>query len=183
MEPAPENLEQLKYPIGKVEIPEKITPTHIFKWLDLLEKFPQQLTELVSDLSNEQLDTPYRPEGWTVRQVIHHLADSHHNSYTRFKWTLTEDKPVIKAYYEDRWAELHDSKSAPILLSLNALTALHAKWVYFLKGLSHQELKHVFIHPDGNEEVSLAENIGIYAWHSVHHYAHIHNLKKRMGWK
>ena len=182
MEPTPENLEQLKYPIGKAEIPEKISSKQIMEWITILENFPQQLTNLVINLTNEQLDTPYRPEGWTIRQVIHHLADSHHNSYTRFKWTLTEDKPVIKAYHEGLWAELHDSMSAPILLSLNSLTALHAKWTYFLKGLSPQELKQTFIHPDGNEEVSIAENIGIYAWHSVHHFAHIHNLKKKMGW-
>jgi hypothetical protein len=178
----PENLEHLKYPIGKAEISKKISPKQIKEWLTILEDFPLQLTNLVNNLTNEQLDTPYRPEGWTVRQVIHHLADSHHNSYTRFKWALTEDNPIIKAYYEDRWAELHDSKSAPILLSLNALTALHAKWVYFLKGLSTEELKQIFIHPDGHEAISLAENIGVYAWHSKHHYAHIYNLKKRMGW-
>ncbi len=179
----PEELEQLKYPIGKPQIPEKITASHLLEWFDILEKFPQRLQQLVANLSNEQLDTPYRPEGWTVRQVVHHLADSHHNSYTRFKWALTEDKPLIKAYDEGRWAELHDSKSAPILLSLNVLTALHAKWVYFLKGLPPQELKRTFIHPDGHEEVSLAENVGIYAWHCVHHFAHIHNLIQRKGWK
>ena len=176
-------LEHLKYPIGRASIPKTISHEQIKEWITVLEDFPLQLTNLVINLSNEQLDTPYRSEGWTIRQVIHHLADSHHNSYTRFKWALTEDKPVIKAYHEDRWAELHDSKSAPILLSLNALTALHAKWVYFLRILSHKELKQVFIHPDGHEEVSLAENIGIYAWHSKHHYAHIYNLKQRMGWE
>ena len=178
----PENLEHLKYPIGKAEIPKTISLEQIKEWIKVLEDFPLQLNNLVNNLSNEQLDTPYRSEGWTVRQVIHHLADSHHNSYTRFKWALTEDKPVIKAYYEDRWAQLKDSQSAPILLSLNALTALHAKWVYFLKSLDPEELKQVFIHPDGYEEVSLAENIGIYAWHSKHHYAHINNLIKRMEW-
>lgn len=177
-----EDLEKLKYPIGKPNILENISSSQVFKWIDILEKFPQQLTNLVSNLTNEQLDTPYRPEGWTIRQVVHHLADSHHNSYIRFKWALTEDKPVIKPYYEDRWAELHDSKSAPILLSLNSISALHAKWVYFLKGLSHKELQSVFIHPDGNEEITLAENIGIYAWHCVHHFAHIHNVKKKKGW-
>jgi len=176
-------LEALKYPIGKTNIPSTISTTHISEWIKVLEEFPKELNDLVIRLTDEQLATPYRPGGWTVRQVIHHLADSHHNSYTRFKWALTEEKPIIKAYYEDRWAELSDSKSAPILLSLHSLTALHAKWVYFLKGLSFIELQHVFIHPDGNEEVTLAENIGIYAWHSMHHYAHINNLIKRMGWK
>ena len=177
------DLEALKFPIGKPKIPNPITSQHITDWIKALEDFPEQLSKLVINLTDEQLNTPYRPDGWTIRQVIHHLADSHHNSYTRFKWTLTEVKPVIKPYFEDRWAELRDSKSAPILLSLNSLKSLHEKWVYFLKGLSSNELQHTFIHPNGNEEVSLAENIGIYAWHSVHHYAHIDGLKKRMGWK
>ena len=177
------DLDILKYPIGKANIPNPITSQHITDWIKILEDFPEQLTKLVIDLTDNQLDTPYRPEGWTVRQVVHHLADSHHNSYSRFKWALTEVKPVIKPYYEDRWAELRDSKSAPILLSLNAIKSLHEKWVYFLKGLCANELQHTFIHPDDNKEVSLAENIGIYAWHSVHHYAHIDGLKKRMGWK
>ena len=176
-------LEQLRYPIGKFTLPKPVTTAHFHEWIKVLEDFPKQLTKLVISLTDEQLNTPYRPDGWTIRQVVHHLADSHHNSYTRFKWALTEIKPVIKPYYEERWAELHDSKSAPILLSLNALTALHAKWVYFLKGLSPNELQHTFIHPDGNEEVSVIDNIGIYAWHCVHHFAHIHNLKKSNGWK
>jgi len=176
-------LEQLKYPIGKTKIPKQITSQHINKWITVLEEFPQKLKDLVKNLNDNQLDTSYRQNGWTIRQVVHHLADSHHNSYTRFKWTLTEDKPLIKVYFEDRWAELHDSKFAPILLSLNTLTALHAKWIYFLKGLSESDLQKTFIHPDGNEEVSLAENIGIYAWHCNHHYAHIENLMIRKSWK
>lgn len=177
------DLEKLKYPIGKPQIPTDITIEHILDWIDILEIFPKRLKNLVENLTEEQLDTCYRPEGWTIRQVIHHLSDSHHNSYTRFKWTLTEEKPVIKAYYEDRWAALFDSKTAPIQLSLNILTALHAKWVYFLKGLGEAQLNQLFIHPDGNEEVSLKENIGIYAWHCNHHYAHIEHLMIRKGWK
>lgn len=177
------DLEKLKYPIGKPEIPEIITATHISNWIAILETFPKRLQDLVENLSEEQLNTCYRPEGWTIRQVIHHVADSHHNSYTRFKWTLTEDQPLIKTYYEDRWAELFDSKSAPIELSLDTIKALHAKWVYFLKGLSMSDLKQIFIHPDGKEKVSLKENIGIYAWHCNHHYAHIEQLMIREDWK
>ena len=177
-----EALEYLKYPIGKFEVPSSITMTHIEKWVAVLEDFPKQLISLVGNLTEEQLDTPYRPEGWTIRQVVHHISDSHHHSYTRFKWALTEDKPIIKAYFEERWAELNDSKSAPILLSLNAITALHAKLVYVLKELSFEELKQVFIHPEGSKEVSLAKNIGIYAWHSQHHYAHIEQLLLRKKW-
>ena len=176
-------LQQLKYPIGKPNIPKKITQKNIDKWVFTLEEFPNKLENLVANLSEEQLDTTYRDGGWTIRQVIHHCADSHHNSYTRFKWTLTENKPIIKSYYEDRWADLFDSKTAPIELSLNSLKALHTKWVYFLKGLSEDDLKKYFIHPEGNEEVSLNENIGIYAWHCNHHFAHIKNLMLRKNWK
>jgi hypothetical protein len=177
------DLEKLKYPIGKVQIPTIITDAHILNWITVLESFPERLENLVTNLSQPQLDTPYRPEGWTIRQVIHHLADSHHNSYTRFKWTLTEDEPIIKTYYEDRWAELFDSRTAPIKLSLDSLKALHAKWTYFLKGVTTADLEQVFIHPDGNEKVSLKENIGIYAWHCNHHYAHIEQLMIREGWQ
>ena len=175
-------LEELKYPIGKVEIPENISKKDLEKWISLIERFPQELEFLVKKLSDNQLDTPYRENGWTIRQVIHHCYDSHHNSYTRFKWALTEDKPLIKVYYEERWAELHDSKSMPIFLSIDGLKALHSKWVYFLRGLSENELNKSFIHPSGNEEVGLKENIGIYAWHCRHHYHHIENLMKRKGW-
>ena len=177
-----ETLEHSKYPIGKATIPASISSNQVKEWIKILEEFPVKITDLVKNLDGKQLDTPYRSEGWTIRQVVHHLADSHHNSYTRFKWALTEDKPTIKAYFEERWAELHDSKSAPIPLSLNALTTTHAKLVYLLKGLSQDDLESTFIHPDGNEEVSLKENIGIYAWHCNHHYAHIKNLMIRMGW-
>ena len=176
-------LEDLKYPIGKVEIPEKITKKDIENWISLIERFPQELEFLVRELSDNQLDTPYRENGWTIRQVIHHCYDSHHNSYTRFKWSLTEDKPVIKAYFEERWAELHDSKSMPIFLSIDALKALHSKWVYFLRGLTNTDLEKSFIHPSGNEVVGLKENIGIYAWHCRHHYHHIERLMIRKGWK
>lgn len=175
-------MDNLKYPIGKPNIPKNISSKNISEWIVILEDFPNRLELLVNNLSEKQLDTSYRDGGWTIRQVVHHCADSHHNSYTRFKWALTEDKPVIKAYYEDRWAELFDSKSAPIKLSLDSLKALHAKWVYFLKGLTEDDLNKNFIHPDGFEDVELKENIGIYAWHCNHHYAHIENLLKRKGW-
>ncbi|WP_271405034.1 YfiT family bacillithiol transferase [Tenacibaculum soleae] len=175
-------MEYLKYPIGKPNIPTKISYEVIKKWITVLEDFPIKLELLVKHLSEQQLNTVYRDGGWTVRQVIHHCADSHHNSYTRFKWALTEDKPIIKAYYEDRWAELFDSKLAPIHLSLDALKALHAKWVYLLKGLSEADLNTYFIHPDGNEKVYLKQNIGIYAWHCEHHYEHIKQLLLKNNW-
>ncbi len=175
-------LEQLKYPIGQPNIPTIITSEVITEWITTLENFPEKLDTVTASLSEEQLNTPYRDGGWTIRQVVHHCYDSHQNSYTRFKWALTEDKPLIKAYYEDRWAELHDSKNAPIILSINALKALHAKWVYLLKGLSNEDLDTYFVHPSGNEKVGLKENIGIYAWHCNHHFAHIENLLIRKSW-
>lgn len=177
-----QELENLKYPIGKFDCPTNIYPQQIEGWISILEHFPNRLEHLVKNLSDDQLDTPYRPEGWTVRQVIHHLSDSHHHSYARFKWTLTEDAPVIKAYYEDRWAELFDTKSAPIDMSLLHLKAIHAKLVYLLKGLSDNDLNKHFIHPETQSEVVLKKNIGMYAWHSNHHYAHIENLMKRNNW-
>lgn len=176
-------LEQLKYPIGKATIPKKITSENIKDWITIIEEFPRRLDDLVANLSEEQLDTPYREGGWTIRQVIHHCYDSHHNSYTRFKWTLTEENPIIKAYFEDRWAELFDTKSGPIYLSINAIKTLHAKWVYLLKGVSDDDLSSYFIHPETNEKVTLKENIGIYAWHCNHHFAHIENLLIRKNWK
>lgn len=175
-------LEKLKYPIGKADIPENITKKNTEDWISILERFPNEIEFLTRELSENQLDTRYRENGWTIRQVVHHCYDSHHNSYTRFKWALTEDKPVIKVYFEERWAELHDSKTAPIFLSIDALKALHAKWVYLLKELSDTDLDKKFIHPSGNEEVTLKENIGIYAWHCQHHFSHIEELMKRNNW-
>lgn len=176
------NLESLKYPIGKPDIPENITTEMIADWIQTIEEFPNRLQQLVSHLLDFQLDTVYRPGGWTIRQVVHHIADSHLNSYIRFKWTLTEEKPIIKAYYEDRWADMFDSKFAPISLALSTINSLHAKWVYLLKGLSETQLKRIFIHPEGSKEVCLVENIAIYAWHCNHHYAHIENVLMRNNW-
>ncbi|MFZ9846607.1 MAG: YfiT family bacillithiol transferase, partial [Flavobacteriales bacterium] len=127
--------------------------------------------------------TPYREMGWTIRQVVHHCADSHMNSLTRFKLTLTEDKPVVKPYWEDRWAELVDSKSMPISPSVQMLEGIHARWTVLLNSLSEQDLVKSFIHPEHGKEFRVDENIGVYAWHCNHHLAHITELKKRKNWK
>ncbi len=148
-------LETLRYPIGKFQRPEIITPEQIQDWIKQLEELPGRIQTLCSKLTEEQLGTPYRPEGWTVRQLVHHIADSHHNSYIRFKWALTEESPVIKPYFEKEWANLFDSRSAPIQLSLDHLKAVHAKLVYLLKGLSPIDLKRTFLHPDDKESTSL----------------------------
>tara|TARA_R110000868_G_scaffold386643_6_gene655007 strand:- start:63 stop:608 length:546 start_codon:yes stop_codon:yes gene_type:complete len=177
-----QDFERLKYPIGQFDCPSNITEQHIASWISILEHFPNRLENLVKDLNDSQLDTTYRPNGWTIRQVIHHLSDSHHHSYTRFKWALTEDKPLIKAYNETAWADLFDSKTAPIEMSLFHLKAVHSKLVYLLKGLDIDDFNKSFIHPETNSEVLLSYNVGNYAWHSNHHYAHIENVLKRKNW-
>jgi hypothetical protein len=176
------SLESLQYPIGKYSIPKPITEKHLEEWISVLEHLPSRLEKMVTPLSKQQLETSYRPGGWTVRQLIHHISDSHHHSYIRFKWGLTEDNPIIKPYLEKEWSNLFDAKTAPIDMSLNHLKAVHAKLVYLLKGLSNEDLKRKFTHPDGNEETTLLENIGRYAWHGSHHFAHIKNLVDREGW-
>ena len=174
--------EKLKYPIGKYEIPPQITAEQLKDWIQVLEDLPYNFEALVADLNDEQLDTPYRPGGWTVRQVVHHVSDSHHHSYIRFKWALTEENPIIKPYFEKEWANLFDTRTAPIEMSLNHLKAVHFKLVYLLKGLSDEQLNRTFTHPDGNEVTTLKENVGRYAWHGSHHFAHIKNLVKNNGW-
>jgi hypothetical protein len=172
----------LSYPIGTFEAPEIITEDIKQQWIQILADFPSRLENLVNHLSEEQLDTSYRDGGWTVRQVIHHCADSHHHSYIRFKWALTEDNPLIKAYDQDRWASLFDTRTAPIDISINHLKAVHAKLIYLLKGLSDEDLEKSFVHPESGDTVVLKTNIGIYAWHSNHHYAHIEQLLIRKEW-
>ena len=166
-------LSSLQYPIGKFSCPEIISQDQIKTWINEMETLPERIENLIKKFSEHQWNTSYRPDGWTATQLIHHIHDSHHNGYIRFKWALTEDNPVIKAYNEQKWAELFDSKTAPIQLSLDLIKALHAKWAYFLKGLSEDDLKRTFIHPEGNVVISLAEDIGIYAWHGNHHLAHL----------
>ncbi|WP_158973755.1 YfiT family bacillithiol transferase [Cellulophaga sp. L1A9] len=177
-----QQLELLRYPIGKFVCPDIITEEQLNLWILDLELLPERVKSLVNNLSSEELETPYRPGGWTLRQLIHHIADSHHNSYIRFKWALTEDEPLIKVYEEKEWSALFDARTAPIVLSVNYLVALHAKLVYMLKGLSASDLKKVYLHPEGETRVSVAENIGKYAWHGNHHLAHINGLLTRMNW-
>lgn len=172
----------LKYPIGKFNPPSEIRREDIDSWIKTIEQFPNKLSVLTKYLKEEQLSSTYRPGGWTIRQVIHHCADSHHNSYTRFKWTLTEDKPTIKAYDQDAWANLSDTKYAPVKISLLYLEALHAKWVHLLVSLSDEDLERSFIHPESGVEFNLKTTIAMYAWHCQHHYAHIYNHLKQKKW-
>ncbi len=172
---------QLQYPIGKFNAPSEVNSEHLASWIADIETFPAKLRALVTPLTTAQLDTRYRSDGWTVQQVVHHLADSHLNSFIRFKWALTEERPCIKAYYEDRWAKLPDYSGTSIGVSLDLIAALHHRWCVLLRGLEPVDLNGEFIHPESGP-VSLSVNIGIYAWHGRHHMAHIKNLGIREGW-
>ena len=136
----------------------------------------------VAGLNDKQLDTPYRPEGWTLRQVVHHVVDSHINSYIRFRWTLTEDHPTIKAYEQTSWAVLPDAQSAPVELSLQLLEALHARWIVLLRSIREEDWKKAYLHPETQKSVPLDINLALYAWHGKHHTAHIQKLRDRMQW-
>lgn len=175
------DLEKLKYPIGKFVTPKRITLETISQWINEIEHLPQQVRKAVVGLGNPQLDTPYRTGGWTIRQVIHHLPDSHMNTYIRFRWALTEDKPTIKAYHEDRWAELQDAKYGNIEISLVLLEAIHNRWTLLLRSLTLENLHKCYIHPESGKEVRLDENIGLYAWHGKHHLTHIRNCVNEMN--
>ena len=171
---------ELKYPIGTFQFDDEITSSVISVWIDEIEDLPRLLRKAVKNLDNEQLDTAYRCGGWTIRKVIHHLADSHMNAYVRFKLALTEEKPVIKPYDETKWSELSDY-NLPIDNSLLLLETLHKRWTNLLRSLTPADTEKTFIHPDSGE-VSVGKNIGIYAWHGKHHLAHITSLSNRQGW-
>ena len=170
-----------RYPIGKFAVKGEITNEVIKGWIKEIEELPGLLRAAVKNMNMEQLDTPYRSGGWTVRQVVHHLADSHMNAYIRIKLALTEDNPTIKPYKEGEWAELPDSK-LPINVSLDLLDALHKRLVHLLRHLSSSELNKTFHHPVSGE-VTVGKNIGLYAWHGRHHLAHITSLSNnRKSW-
>lgn len=171
----------LSYPIGDFDRNYEVSPNARAERIKTITELPLRLNEAVAGLNEEQLDTRYRPEGWTVRQTVHHIADSHSNSLTRFKLALTEDEtPTIKPYWEDRWAELGDSK-LPIEVSLKMVDAIHTRWVALLDSMSEDDFKREFIHPEtGNWPLEGA--LALYAWHSLHHTAHITRLREREDW-
>ena len=172
-------MSDLQYPIGKFEFAGDVEPALLHRWIDDIAGAPGHLRLAVRGLSDEQLDTPYRPGGWTVRQVVHHLPDSHMNAYMRYRLALTEDEPMIKPYDESRWAELADARTAPIAPSLLLLEGLHERWILLLKSLSPADWRRRFRHPE-REVLSLAHDAGLYAWHGRHHVAHITSLRKRL---
>lgn len=173
-------LEELRFPLGRFEMPPDPVAAS-GAGIERIAALPAELREAVAALSNEQLDTPYRPDGWTLRQVIHHIADSHLNSYLRFKLAATEERPRVRLYDEALWAELEDGRLGPVEASLALLESLHQRWVIFLRSLDADGLSRTFVHPDYGE-LTVAQNIAIYAWHGRHHLGHITSLSQRRGW-
>lgn len=174
-------MNDLRYPVGKFSYSGSPTEEERRIFICEIGETPEKLRASVTGFSAEQLDTPYRPEGWTVRQVVHHLPDSHLNAYVRFKLALTEDEPTIKPYAEDRWAELADTQATPIDVSLTMLDSLHDRWVRLLRSLTPEQWKRTFRHPDLGA-MTLEKTLALYAWHGKHHVAHITELRKRRSW-
>lgn len=176
-----QDLEKLKFPIGVFNAPKSIDKSIIEQWITSIDAFPNRVEALTKNLNVKQLNWKYRPKGWSIKQVVHHCADSHMNSLIRFKLALTEDSPNIRPYWEDRWAELPDSLDDNLDSSLLLLKGLHQKWVFLLKQLSTQDLEREFVHPEHGKRFSLKENIGVYAWHCKHHLAHIEQAIRASG--
>ena len=174
-------MEDLRFPIGKWRYDGPPNDQQKQQFVDEIAQTPAKLRAAVHGLSEAQLDTQYRPGGWTVRQVIHHMPDSHVNAYVRFKLALTEDDPTIKPYAEDRWAELPDTKATPIEVSLTLLDSLHQRWVRLMRSFGPEEWNRTFRHPDLGP-MTLEKTLTLYAWHGRHHVAHITQLRKRMSW-
>jgi hypothetical protein len=170
-----------RFPIGKFHYDGTPSADQRRQSIADIEGTPTAIRAAVQGLSPKQLDTPYRDGGWTVRQVVHHVPESHMNAYIRFKLALTEDEPTIKPYAEDRWAKLADVQSTPIEISIALLENLHARWVVLLRSLQEEDWKRTFIHPEMGI-VPLEKNLALYAWHGKHHTAHITELRKRMQW-
>lgn len=172
----------LRYPVGRFDFDGPLGEADYPKLIAAIAATPGALTSAVAGLSRDQLETRYRPGGWTVKQVVHHLPDSHTNAYTRFKLALTEDEPTIKTYDEAAWAELPDSQKVPVEVSLDLLDALHVRWVTLLRSMDAADFRRGLRHPEHGRVLTLAQMLAMYAWHGRHHVAHITSLRKREGW-
>ena len=177
-----EDIEALRYPIGKFKWPGEYSSELVRQNIHVIAELPKKLISEVGRLKEDQLETPYRPDGWTVLQTVHHIFDSHANSYIRFKLALTEDIPTIKTYHENLWAELIDGKTAPVEWSLQLIDLIHKRWVMLLQNMSDADWQKKLYHPDQKKDIALYGFAALYDWHSRHHLAHIVNLKERMGW-
>ncbi|MFC3416496.1 YfiT family bacillithiol transferase [Algoriphagus hitonicola] len=175
------DIEFLKYPIGKFKLPSPPTEDTLKEAIESIHSLPNLLEQAVISLDDSKLDTPYRPGGWTVRQVVHHLADSHMNAYIRFKLALTEENPTIKPYDESAWAALPDSQLS-ILPSLEIVKCTHFKWSFLMENMSKQDFNRTYFHPENNNSPKLSEVTHMYSWHGTHHLAHIQHLALRNNW-
>jgi hypothetical protein len=176
-------MSDLRYPIGKFERRDSLQPDERRTMIDVIAAAPARMREAVAGLSEEQLDTPYREGGWSVRQVVHHVPDSHLNAYIRLKLALTEDDPLIRPYDEASWAKLEDSQSTPIEVSLTLLGSLHARWVGLMRSMHDDDFRRTLRHPEHSGILTLDWLVAMYAWHSRHHVAHITALRERMSWR
>ena len=181
MSPEAAELAQLRYPIGGPRRPESSTAQERSAAIEGIRQLPQNLRSAVAAFSKEQLETPYRPGGWTVRQLVHHVADSHMNAYVRVRLALTEDWPTIIPYQEKRWAELEDASTGAVSNSLDLLQALHTRWVQLFASLDEHDWKRGYVHPENGRE-ALEQVVVGYDWHGRHHTAHVTRLSARMGW-
>ncbi|QHZ48226.1 YfiT family bacillithiol transferase [Bacillus sp. NSP9.1] len=177
------NMERRKYPIGTFTAPLQPNKSGRAEFINRLRQAPSLLKEAVAGLSETQLDTPYRDGGWTVRQVVHHIADSHLNGYLRYKLALTEKAPLIRTFDEQQWAELSDARTLHPNLSIALLDALHHRWAALFESMTDADFENAYLHPDSNEKISLDHALALYVWHSKHHIAHITSLRDRMGWR
>lgn len=175
-------MEDLCYPIGRFSLEGEVTAARRQEWIEQIARAPAALRAVVAGLTAEQMETPYRPDGWTVRQVVHHVPDSHLNGYVRFKLTLTEDEPTIKPYEQSRWAELADVRTVEPEVSLVLLESLHERWVPLLRSMGPADYGRTYRHPEMDRPATLEETLALYAWHGRHHVAHIASLREREGW-
>lgn len=171
----------LRFPIGEYVIPEKIDQDLLLSWRKVIQDFPSRLSGICQNLDKEQLQWRYRPEGWMIKQVVHHCSDSHMNALIRFKLALTEEKPTIRPYEESRWAELVDSHDDDLSISLSLLDGIHHKWTQVLSSMSAEDMHKRYVHPEYGQEFSMEEVLGNYAWHCDHHFAHIEQALRYEG--
>jgi hypothetical protein len=174
--------DDLQYPIGRFRRPDNTSAGQASAWIEEIAALPGQLRTAVEGLSGAQLDTPYRDGGWTVRQVVHHVADSHMNAYCRVRIALTEPEPTVRPYDEKAWADLPDARSGPVEASLTLVEALHARWIALARTLTPEQLRIAYRHPEHSKPMVLDTTLAMYAWHGKHHVAHITSLRERMGW-
>lgn len=175
-------MDDVRYPIGRFEWKGPVSEEQRQAWIEDIAGTPARLRAAVAGLEPWQLDTPYRPGGWTLRQVAHHLPDSHMNAYIRFKLALTEDHPTVKPFSQDRWAELADYRVTPVEVSVALLEALHERWVALLRSLRPEDFQRTYFHPEHKKDFTLEYALGQFAWHGRHHVAQVVAFRQRMGW-